>query len=111
MRCAKQVQGKNAFCDECLAEMEQYPVKPGAVYIPVRPVSPQKTRWKAEISPEVQLASARKTITLLQRVIAGLTAALVICAGILFYILTLPGETVEDSSNTRNYSTSVIDSD
>ena len=69
MKCGKVVSEEQVFCDECLAEMEHYPVKPGTpVMLPYRePMVVQRKRRSAKRirKPEEQLAVLRRTIRLL----------------------------------------------
>ena len=38
MKCGREIPVGQVFCDECLEDMEKYPVKPGtAVQLPARP--------------------------------------------------------------------------
>lgn len=63
MKCGRELKFEEAFCEECQAEMEKYPVRPNTVVqIPKRPaVSPKKTHQR-HISPEEQIASLRKRV-------------------------------------------------
>ena len=66
MKCAKAVSGSNIFCDECLAEMEQYPVKPGtAVLLPNRPTQNivHKRSARRTKKPEEQISTLKKWVT------------------------------------------------
>ena len=69
MKCGKEVSEDQVFCEECLAEMERYPVKPDTpVLLPNRaPIAPQrKRRSQPRVrKPEEQLAALRKTNRLL----------------------------------------------
>ena len=69
MKCGKEISEDQSFCEECLAEMERYPVKPGTpVLLPQRqPIAPQRKRrsLKRIRKPEEQLASLRSTVRLL----------------------------------------------
>ena len=69
MKCGKEVSEEQAFCEECLAEMERYPVKPGTpVLLPHRDIIvPQRKRRNIRRirKPEEQLAALRNTLRLL----------------------------------------------
>ena len=69
MKCGKSVSEGQLFCEECLAEMEHYPVKPGTpVLLPHREtLVPQRKRRgnKRVRKPEEQIAALRSTIRLL----------------------------------------------
>ena len=58
MRCGRDVPGEQAFCEDCLLEMEIYPVKPGtAVMLPKRKETPpvRKQPRRKTLSPEEQI--------------------------------------------------------
>lgn len=53
MKCGKQIEESQVFCDECLNVMAQYPVKPDvAVHLPKRTANSEKTARKKELTPE-----------------------------------------------------------
>ena len=65
MKCGREMEAEQAFCEDCLLEMEKYPVKPGtAVQLPVRkPVhQARKMSKRRTISPEEQIARLKKRI-------------------------------------------------
>ena len=77
MKCGRETKGKQVFCEECLADMEKYPIEPGTpVQIPVRPDAqnyrPVSRRRKK--SAEERLKRSRKAIAWL----AGTVAVLVL---------------------------------
>ena len=86
MKCGKAVSEGQLFCEECLSEMERYPVKPGTpVLLPNREaLIPQRKRRsvKRPRKPEEQVAALRSTVRLLSvilclvLVIAALSIAL-----------------------------------
>ena len=106
LRCGVETGDQQVFCKECLASMEQYPVKPGTpITLPDRRVAaePQRAvRKKRELSPEEQLARVNRLVQLL---VAALAATLV-TAGI-FGSLLFVELTAEEPQHpgTRNYST------
>ncbi len=66
MKCGREIPLAQVFCKECLADMAQFPVKPGtpiqlppqnAVTPPRRPSHPRKVK-----KPEEQLARLRKLV-------------------------------------------------
>lgn len=83
LKCGRPRQENQAFCGNCLAEMEKYPVKPGVVVLlPQQEQSiPKSTaRRKAGPSPEEQIAKLKKRLIALRLAlllalgaIAGLT--------------------------------------
>lgn len=67
MKCGKEVSAGQVFCDECLLEMEKYPVKPGTpVLLPNRPTAPvvhKRRFYKRQRKPEEQLSTYKNWIT------------------------------------------------
>ena len=67
MKCGKEVSAGQVFCDDCLLEMEKYPVKPGTpVLLPNRSATPvvHKHRfYRRQRKPEEQLSSYKNWIT------------------------------------------------
>lgn len=69
LKCGRPCREDQAFCDECLTEMEKYPVKPGVVVLlPQRePTSPRPTgRRKAAPPPEEQVSKLKKKLIALR---------------------------------------------
>lgn len=89
VKCGREIESDQAFCQFCLEEMEQYPVKPGTVvYIPKHPEEePEKkggSRRKANLTPEQQIRRLKKRILCLRIALAALMLAcglLVIAVG------------------------------
>ena len=83
MKCGRDVESGEVFCELCLEEMQKYPVRPGtAVVIPHRPERVQLKRpVKKQLTHEEQLDLAEADLALLRRqlheagaIIPGLTA-------------------------------------
>ena len=66
-KCGRDAAEHMAFCTECLAEMEKYPVKPGVVVLlPQREKEHRPVRRRhASLSPEEQLVRMKKRISAL----------------------------------------------
>lgn len=63
LKCGKDVSADLTFCEECLAEMAQYPVDPGtAIHIPKRTAPERRPAASREPSAAELLSRARKTI-------------------------------------------------
>ena len=65
MKCGKEAQPDQAFCDECLAVMAQYPVKPDVVVqLPPKRNLPteKKNPRKKELTPREALRRQRKLL-------------------------------------------------
>ena len=78
MKCGRELSGDGVFCAECLAEMENYPVKPGTVvHLPRRKqeqmIRKPQSRRKNNISPEEQMKQLRKVV---RRLILALVLSL-----------------------------------
>lgn len=110
MKCGKETNGTNVFCDPCLAEMDHYPIKPGTkVLIPTRPepVEGRHLRVKKERTPEEQINALHKLVHFLLIVVSCLVTTLALTMSLLFYTLVDAAEPAEQTSPVgRNYSTS-----
>lgn len=85
MRCGRDVPGEQAFCEDCLLEMEKYPVKPGtAVMLPKRKETPsvRKQPRRKTLSPEEQ-------VKILKHRVRNLTIGLIL-ALVLAVLLAVP---------------------
>ena len=105
MKCGKKTGENQVFCDDCLATMAAYPVKPDAiVQLPSRPETPVKkaTPRKKTLSPEAQLLRSRKTIKRLSTVLACTLLALCLTVSFLVHIVQ---ERNDEDSIGKNYST------
>lgn len=77
-RCGREAAADQAFCAECLAEMEKYPVKPGVVVLlPPR----EQNQSKSTSYRRVPQVSLEEQIQKLKKRIIGLTLALVLALG------------------------------
>lgn len=75
MKCGRETPSERAFCEDCLLEMEKYPIKPGTVVLlPQRrlPSSQKKSGKRRSIPLEEQ-------VKLLKQRAKALTIALVVC--------------------------------
>lgn len=104
LKCGTELENEQAFCQECLLEMEKYPVKPGvAVQLPIRRETPaaRKAPKKRTVSPEEQIARLKKHIWFL-------TGALVITIGLIAAMFTPTLRYILDNYHLRpgqNYNT------
>ena len=67
MKCGRETVGSDVFCTQCLAEMEEYPVRPGTVVqLPLRREEPavkkSHSRRKAAPPPEEQVRRLKKVV-------------------------------------------------
>lgn len=106
MKCGKKVPEKQAFCDSCLAVMEQYPVKKEThVLLPVRevPVTSKKSPVRRKVlSAEERLTRARKVIQWLSLSLAAVILALFLSVGLLVETIT---PKTHSGAIGQNYST------
>ncbi len=83
MKCGREVKTEQVFCDECLAEMENYPVKPGVVVLLPRreeqPAKPSVRRKHPAVAPEEQVKKLKKWVAGL---VIALTLSLAATAGL-----------------------------
>ena len=88
VKCGREIGEEQAFCPDCLKEMEQYPVKPGTVvHIPKRADADSEkkmpVRRKPVLSAEEQVARLKKKVLWLRLTVAMLLLACgLLCYGI-----------------------------
>ena len=83
MKCGKDVNEPQVFCDECLAVMERYPVKPGtAIQLPKRQPRAKKIVRQTPLTEVV--AQQKTTIRRMAWTIAVLFVALCLVSGFLY---------------------------
>ena len=91
MKCGREIPLAQAFCKECLADMEQFPVKPGTpIQLPApnavtphrRPSHPRKVK-----KPEEQLARLRKLVKF--QTLTLLVVVLLLILSTLYYMWKL----------------------
>lgn len=104
MRCGKEIQQPQVFCDTCLAAMDAHPVKPDIhVHIPVRPIVAGKTPGKkAPPSLESQIRKLRRRN---KNLVVALICALLalVLSGVLIFHLSQSESPAYDIG--KNYST------
>lgn len=77
MRCGREIDDKQVFCEDCLLDMEKYPVKPGTtVQLPRRKDSYNQkkahSRRKTKLPPEEQVKLLRKRLHVMAAIIVVL---------------------------------------
>ncbi len=80
MKCGREICAEQVFCDECLAEMDKYPVKPGVVVmLPRRRAQAAKEkparRRQNQVPPEEQIKLLKKRLRI-QRIALALLGLL-----------------------------------
>lgn len=106
MKCGREIALGQVFCKECLADMANYPVKPGTpVQLPVQsPVSaPRRERSNRKPrKPEEQIASLRKWVLALSLTLLAVILGFTVTTAIL-------SRKLEEAQRTtppgQNYST------
>ena len=79
MKCGRETENNRVFCQDCLLEMEKYPVLPGSVVLlPRRRESSatKKTVKRHVLTAEEQIASLRKWVITLIILLAVCVAAI-----------------------------------
>ena len=101
MKCGRETGETQIFCDECLADMAKYPVKPGTVVqLPARPkdVPVKKSGRRPQMPPEEQIKLLKKRISILRFLLTLTTALLITATGFLIWrmneedVKILPGQ-------------------
>ena len=102
LKCGREIEPSQAFCDECVAKMAKHPIEPGTpVHLPLRPTSGEKAAArKRERTPSQIIAELRKMIRWLTVIIAVLS--LLLCATAAFLLHTLDNQS-ESNRPGRNY--------
>ena len=106
LKCGKETEEKQVFCQECRQVMEKYPVKPGtAVQFQAREPKPQekKGQKRKEQDPKLAVLQLKRLVRWLTAVIALLTFVICILAGLLVHALDEPP--VPEVDIGRNYTT------
>ena len=106
MKCGREIPLAQAFCKECLADMEQFPVKPGTpIQLPTQPtVIPHKrpSHPRKVKKPEEQLAKLRKLVKF-QTFALVFVVLLLILSGLYYVWKLAPTEPILHPG--QNYST------
>lgn len=83
LKCGREIEGQQVFCNDCLEIMDRYPVKSGTpIQLPKKNaiVAPKKQSRRNSLSPEDQIRRLRKTVRVL------ITLLLVVCLGASFFV-------------------------
>lgn len=105
MKCGREIPVGQVFCEECLAEMAAYPVKPGTVVtLPNRPkqaASKKTLTHRPTVTLEDQIKKQSKTIRALSWLLTLSTAMLI---GVSALTVSLLQEEPEEELPGQNYS-------
>lgn len=108
MKCGREIALGQVFCKECLADMADYPIKPGTPVILPTPEPKSTTRRSARKArkPEEQLSMLRTIATILSLL---LIAVALTFGFITQSLLNRLEDTPEESTSGQNYSTEAAD--
>lgn len=101
MKCGREIPAGDVFCQECLSDMEKYPVKPGTVvHIPKQ--QPKRVQERRPVvAPERRVEILTRRVRILGWLLT-LAAALVICLSAL--VVSLLQEEENGPAIGQNYS-------
>ena len=74
MKCGRETVGEDVFCQDCLTEMEKYPVEPGTVVL-----LPRRKEYSAKKAPKRHSPSPEEQIEELRQQKTTMLFLLVIC--------------------------------
>lgn len=114
LKCGRETENEQVFCNECLKDAKNYPVKPGtAVHLHNR-ASQEEPKKKAyhrrTLPPEEQLLILHKAVRWLLATTAVLAVALGVVAAMFLYELAQPNP-IQPRDLGRNYTTSATSGD
>jgi len=105
IKCGKETQENQVFCESCLQVMDAYPVKPDtAIHLPNRANQPssKKSARKKALPLEEQVANMKKSIRRLRLFSIVLALLLIFVSCALVYRMTRPQQQ-EDPVSKKNY--------
>ena len=106
MKCGRETQEKQVFCDGCLAIMAAYPVKPdAAIHLPARPTEDTAKKAaprKKVIPPEEQVENLKTSNRRLILICVALTLSLGVSVSALGYRIIQQPETQKPTTG-QNY--------
>ena len=90
MKCGAELKNSGVFCEKCLEEMANYPVKPNiSVQIPYRPApapAKKKARRHKYVKPEEQIRHLKRVRKRLTGLLILATLLLAACAAALIWL-------------------------
>ena len=94
MKCGRKIKDRQVFCEECLAIMDTYPVKPGTpIQLPPPPSknsTPAKANKRRQRNSEQQIAYQRITIRWLSLALTVSILSFIVVAAMLLWVLEGP---------------------
>ncbi len=110
IKCGVEIKEPQVFCDRCLEEMEQYPVKPNVtVTLPPQvkaSVSKKKNRRQRYTKPEDQIRQLRSTLRILLAALAVVFIAFVMVA---VMMLNLLNEKEDETPSGQEYNSAATE--
>ena len=105
MKCGIEMKEAGVFCENCLAEMEKYPVKPNiTVQLPIRPAvtaARKKSRRQRHVKPEDQIRHLKKVRNWLCALLVFALLAFAASSALVLHLL----DTNEENNIGQNYGT------
>lgn len=101
LKCGREIEEGQVFCNDCLVQMAKYPVKPGtAVQLPSRgsaAVSKKvHSRRRTKTAPEEQLKALKKRIRILSALLSVCVVLLIVLSVVTLWYMSanrlLPGQ-------------------
>ena len=81
MKCGRELESEQAFCEDCLLEMKNYPVNPNTiVQLPRRKEAPpvrKSPNRRRTVSPEEQVKSLKKRLWILTGILVVVLVILI----------------------------------
>ena len=104
MKCGRELKTSGVFCEDCLADMEKYPVKPNiTIHLPYRPApAPVRKRKQKYVKPEDQIRHLKKVRNWLIGLLIVAILAFAASAAMLLHLLDVDAE---DFGIGQNYGT------
>jgi len=110
MKCGREIRESGVFCNNCLAEMEKYPVKPNiSIQLPSRPdnsAPKKKTKPVKEIPPEEQIRHLKSRSRWLGFAFTVSLIAFLLSSVLILWILDPKGGGFEFSTESSGVTTS-----
>ena len=106
MKCGKEIAEQQAFCEDCLSEMEKHPVKPNIiVQLPPRNDAPTVKKKSHRHKERKQEDLLRQQRLIIRCLCAGLAVAVAAFALVAVMLLKLMGQRDAAPSIGQNYDT------
>lgn len=106
MKCGREIPAGDVFCQECLTDMEKYPVKPGtAVHIPSQSqLARRQQERRPAMTPERKVEILTRRIWALSWLLTLAAATIIAASALIFSLLQ---ETDDGPAIGQNYSSTV----